>query len=105
MGKNWFYSNLFYIFAPCEYPYIELPIEKPNYTTIKTEITLKLKGQQDKIGNLIMGIRQIIKTEDSVTVITDQGHSATREQTPYWSDSSNNEKVDEAIEEALSKDD
>lgn len=52
-----------------------------------------------------MGIRQIIKTEDSVTVITDQGHSATREQSPYWSDSSNNEKVDEAIEEALSKDD
>ncbi len=51
-----------------------------------------------------MGVNQIIRTDDSVTVITDQGHSATREQWSGWSDSTNNDKLDEAIEEALSKD-
>jgi len=51
-----------------------------------------------------MGVSQIIKTEDSVTVITDEGHSVTREQHDYWSDSTNNEEVDKAIEEALAKD-
>lgn len=53
---------------------------------------------------LYMGVSQIIKTEDSVTVITDEGHSVTREQHDYWSDSTNNAEVDKAIEEALAKD-
>ncbi len=51
-----------------------------------------------------MGVSQIIRNENSVTVITDKGHSATREQWSGWSESTNNEKLDEAIEEALSKD-
>ena len=51
-----------------------------------------------------MGVNQIIRTDDSVTVITDQGNSVTREQWSGWSDSTNNDKLDEAIEEALSKD-
>jgi len=52
----------------------------------------------------IMGVAQIIRTEESVTVITEQGHSATAEQWPGWSDSTNNDLLDRAIEEALSKD-
>jgi len=51
-----------------------------------------------------MGVAQIIRTEESVTVITEQGHSATAEQWPGWSDSTNNDLLDRAIEEALSKD-
>lgn len=51
-----------------------------------------------------MGVSQIIRTDDSVTVITDQGHSSTKEQWSGWSEDRNNEKLDEAIEEALSKD-
>lgn len=51
-----------------------------------------------------MGIAQIIREDDKVTVITDQGHSATAEQWSGWSESTNNAKLDDAIEEALSKD-
>lgn len=51
-----------------------------------------------------MGIAQIIRENDKVTVITDNGTSVTREQHDYWSDSTNNEELDKAIEEALSKD-
>lgn len=51
-----------------------------------------------------MGIAQIIREEDRVTVITDQGNSATAEQWSGWSESTNNEKLDEAIEKALAKD-
>lgn len=49
-------------------------------------------------------VAQIIRTDDTVTVITEQGNSVTREQHDYWSDSSNNEELDKAIEEALDKD-
>lgn len=52
-----------------------------------------------------MGVSQIIRTDDSVTVVTDDGHSSTRDQSSSWSDSHNNELLDEAIEEALRKDD
>lgn len=51
-----------------------------------------------------MGIAQIIREDDRVTVITDQGHSATAEQYSGWSEQTNNEKLDEAIEDALKKD-
>lgn len=51
-----------------------------------------------------MGIAQIIREDDKVTVITDQGHSATAEQYHGWSEQVNNEKLDEAIEDALKKD-
>lgn len=49
-------------------------------------------------------IKEIIRTENSVTVITEQGHSVTKEQHDYWSDSHNNEEFDKAVEEALAKD-
>lgn len=58
----------------------------------------------DITGTIIMGIAQIIREEDRVTVITDQGNSVTRSQSSTWSDSTNNEEFDKAIEEALSKD-
>ena len=51
-----------------------------------------------------MGIAQIIREKDKVTVITEQGISVTREQRDWWPDSINNEELDKAIEEALSKD-
>lgn len=51
-----------------------------------------------------MGINQIIRTDESVTVITDGGSSVTRPQSTIWSDSHNNEELDKAIEEALAKD-
>ena len=48
-------------------------------------------------------IKEIIRTENSVTVITTAGKSVTKEQHSYWSDSKNNEELDKAIEEALAK--
>ena len=52
-----------------------------------------------------MGVSQIIRSDDSVTVITDGGHSVTVEQSSSWTDSKNNELLDQAIEDALAKDD
>ncbi len=50
-----------------------------------------------------MGVSQIIRTDDSITIVTDDGHSSTRDQSSNWNDSQNNEILDEAIEEALRK--
>ena len=65
----------------------------------------ELKAVRAAIKICIMGVSQIIRTEDSVTVITDDDHSSSRPQSSSWSDSHNNELLDEAIEEALRKDD
>ena len=62
-------------------------------------------GRWDITEQNIMGeIKEIIRTENSVTVVTEQGHSVTKEQWTGWSDSHNNALFDEAIEEALAKD-
>ena len=66
---------------------------------------LKPTSRWDITGTNDMGdIKEIFRTENSVTVITEQGHSVTKEQWTGWSDSHNNQLLDEAIEEALAKD-
>ena len=58
----------------------------------------------NNFSNLPKGISQIIRDENSVTVITDQGHAVTADQRDYWQDNENQRRFDEAIEEALSRD-
>ena len=58
----------------------------------------------EAMSNLPKGISQIIRDENSVTVITDQGHAVTADQRDYWLDNENQRRFDEAIEEALSRD-
>lgn len=50
------------------------------------------------------GISQIIRDEDSVTIVTDEGSCVTADQRSYWLDSENQRRFDEAVEEALRRD-
>ena len=56
------------------------------------------------ISNNDKGVSQIIRDEDSVTIVTDQGSCVTADQRSYWLDSENQRRFDEAVEEALRRD-
>ena len=78
-------------------------LESENQRRFDEAVEAALNRDNQKSA-LPKGISQIIRDEDSVTVITDQGSCVTCDQRSYWLESENQRRFDEAVEEALRRD-
>ena len=78
-------------------------LESENQRRFDEAVEAALNRDNQKSA-LPKGISQIIRDEDSVTVITDQGSCVTCDQRSYWLESENQRRFDEAVEAALNRD-
>ena len=78
-------------------------LESENQRRFDEAVEAALNRDNQKC-TLPKGISQIIRDEESVTVITDQGSCVTCDQRSYWLESENQRRFDEAVEEALRRD-